>query len=246
MIRGTVALPVWNSKAIAWLCMESLCRQFPPRDEWELIVFEEHHEEALGYKFFDGYRKRLDAAGCVKYGFMYANSKYSLSEKWVMIAKNASETSEYFCLCAADNYYSPYMLRDAEENIREAEWSVTPKGYFYDLKLDKIVRYELPGITGLQMTARTSMVISFPAEKINKGVDTWFSRQMGSKATIFYGNHWQNILCTNGLNNISTERQQLIRKCQSPFHETRMKLERIVPEDISKRLKILSRCLRSQ
>ncbi len=61
MIKGTVALPVWNSKDIAWLCMESLCNQIVDF-KWELLVFEEKHDRQLGRSFFEGYQSRLP--GC--------------------------------------------------------------------------------------------------------------------------------------------------------------------------------------
>jgi len=246
MIRGTVALPVWKSKYIAWLCMESLCRMKPPKDEWELIIFEEHHKEALGVDFFDSYRDRLSDVGCVKRGFIIAGRKYSLSNKWVLMARDASETSEYFCLCAADNYYDPNMLRDAECNIKQADWCITPHGYFYDFKTERVLRYDFQHIVGLQMTAKTSMVREFPLEDVNKGVDTWFARQMGMKGTVFTSNHWQGILCTQGLNNISFERGEFFISPQPPFYATRKRLQNIVPKDIYHRLKTLTRCLKLQ
>lgn len=246
MIRGTVALPVWNSKAIAWLCMESLCRQHMPSGGWELVVFEEEHSEQLGESFFRNYAKRLTSVGCERLVYYSAPDKYPLSQKWVMIARQAAITSTYFCLCAADNFYSPYMLREAEKNITESEWSVTHRGYFYDLHFDKVVRYELPGLVGLQMTAATERVRNFDMDEVNKGVDSWFSRQMGQCGTIMCANHWEGILCTNGLNNISTERYQHFLSPHPPFYETRKQLNNIVPEDISNRLKTLSRCLKLQ
>ena len=40
-VEITVALPVWNSEAIAWLAMEGLCNQVHPGVGWELIIMEE-------------------------------------------------------------------------------------------------------------------------------------------------------------------------------------------------------------
>ncbi len=37
----TVALPVWNGSRIAWLAMESLCRQEEIDFWWELVICEE-------------------------------------------------------------------------------------------------------------------------------------------------------------------------------------------------------------
>ena len=162
------------------------------------------------------------------------------------IARRASITSEYFCLCAADNYYDQHMLCEAERDIETNDWCVTPRGYFYDLMLDKVTRYEAMLLVGLQMTAKTDMVAQFAGEKINKRVDMWFSEKMGMKGSIMINNHWEGILCTQGLNNISKERHQLIVECEPPFYKTKKKLQDIVPEEIYKRLKTLSRCLKLQ
>lgn len=246
MIRGTVALPVWKSKDIAWLCMESLCRMKSPKDEWELIVFEEEHKGALSRSFFDLYRDRLMSIGCNRIKYITTDSKHSLSCKWVVMAEESIGTSEYFCLCAADNYYDPHMLWDAEQNIKKADWCITPQGYFYDFNTERVLRYEMPNIVGLQMTAKTDMVRNFPLEDVNKGVDTWFARQMGMKGTIFTDNHWRGILCTHGLNNISKERGKHFINPSPPFYTTRKKLQNIVPIDIFHRLKTLTRCLKLQ
>lgn len=247
MIKGTVALPVYNSKKIAWLCMESLCNMLPPKDEWELIVYEEKHDDQLGHKWFGKYSDRLKAVGCLHASYLTLEDKRYLSWKWIEIAEAARGTSEYFCLCAADNYYSPYMLRDAEKHIKKADWTVTPRGYFYDFYYDRVLHFEWQAPVGLQMTARTEFVRHFPFESVEKGVDTWFqSKIKGSKVIDYSSEHWQQILCTNGLNNISKERVKNFIDPEPPFFDTDKQLNEIVPEDIAKRIKTLSQCLRSQ
>lgn len=241
----TVALPVWKSKDIAWLCMESLCRQ-KPVDEWELLIFEEVHKEALGQKFFHSYSDRLKETGCKRVEYQTSMEKYPLSMKWVMIARQSDKNSEAFCLCAADNYYDPHMLQDAERNIKKADWCITPKGYFYDFQTERVLRYDFATIVGLQMTAKTRLVRQFPMEEVNKGVDTWFARKLGLKGSIFLDNYWQGILCTQGLNNISHERCKYFDDPQHPFYSTRKKLINIVPVDIYHRLTTLTRCLKLQ
>ena len=53
----TVALPVYNSKKIAWMAIESLCSQINVDFNWELIVYEEIHSESvfpnLIYDYFE-------------------------------------------------------------------------------------------------------------------------------------------------------------------------------------------------
>jgi hypothetical protein len=239
MITGTIALPIWKSKEIAWLCLESLCRMNKSINVWELIVFEEKHNEQCGEEFIMSYAKRLQKVGCENIQYMNCMMKTPLSQKWVLIANHACSTSEYFILCAADNYYSPFMLQDAEKYIKQADWIITTQGYFYDINLDKLLRYSFFSRTGLQMIAKTEKVRKFPMDIVNKGVDMWFSEKIGYNIMIDPTDHWQNILCTNGMNNISTERVEFFTNTQPPFYETLKSLPMIIPIDIYSRLKTL-------
>lgn len=236
---GTVALPVWKSKEIAWLCMESLCRQFPPEGEWELIVFEEKHNEALGEEFFKSYSDRLRDVRCKAVLYISCPDKWPLSKKWIMISLMSHYESRYFCLCAADNYYSPYMIQDAERDILSADWVIFTRGYFYDFSMDKVFKYNFPSRIGLQMIARTELVRRFPMEIVNKGVDMWFSRCIGYNIMMNNSNHWKGILCTNGMNTISVERKEFFADPHPPFYRSRKKLKDIVPIDINIKLKEL-------
>lgn len=266
MIFGTVALPIWNSKEIAWLCLESLCRQNKPENGWELIVFEEVHPTAVGESFIRSYEERLRGVGCEKINYMTTYERLPLSQKWVYIAKAAVDDSKYFCLCAADNYYHPWMLQDAEKQIGEADWCVQTRGYFYDFSLDLVTEYFYPvmgigkeviinskpfvvgPLVGLQMYASTPMVKRFPLVDVWRGVDSWFSIQMQIysiakngkdgflKCFVDGSDHHENTLCTNGYNNISTGRVNFFKEMRKPFYATEKKLEEIVPEDIYKRI----------
>jgi hypothetical protein len=187
---------------------------------------------------------------------MTSDRKYSLSEKWVMIAREAAETSEYFCLCAADNYYHPHLIWDAEAGIAEADWCLLTKGFFYDFHLDSVVYYDYNSLIGLCMAARTSFVRQFPLEVLPCGIDGWFSEQMKIVAhekhdrmlhvLIFGNDHWKKMLCTNGLNNISIKRRDRLKDPKAPFYPSEVPLDAIVPFDIVKRLKDISQCLKSQ
>ena len=248
MIKGTVALPVYNSFCIAWLCMESLCRQVKPIDGWELIVYEEMHLTQLGESYFRSYEDRLRDCGCERIIYLTAQHKIPLSQKWVEIARNASPTSVYYCMCAADNYYQPWMLCDAEIQMEIAEWAIMIRGYFYDILLRKIIMYHYQSLTGLQMIARTEMVRQMPIECVNRGVDGWFYDNLrrlkggDDKLSVFIdaSDRYQQMLCTNGLNNISTGRVNYFYNTIPPFYKTDKRLEDIIPDDIVERLNALS------
>jgi hypothetical protein len=234
-MRGTVALPIWNMKDITWLVMESLCNQIKPIDGWELVIFEDG-ENQLGEDFFYSYEERLFKAGCEQIKYFNSDNRYPLSMKWKMIASQSE--GEYFCLCAGDNYYSPYMLLEAEEYSKQADWVVTTKGYFYDINMESICRYDYYAPFGLQMTAKTDLVKEFPFTNLNKGVDKWFASQIPDKL-ILESPHWNKTLITNGLNHISYEREDLFKDPIPPYYATDVTLEEIIPKELCQRLRLL-------
>lgn len=235
MIKGTVALPILDMPKITWLVMESLCAQIKPVDGWELVIFEDGINQ-LGEDFFYSYEERLSKAGCEQIKYFTSENRYPLSMKWVMIASQSE--GEYFCLCAGDNYYSPYMLVEAEEYSKQADWCITTQGYFYDINLDIICRYNFYAPFGLQMTAKTELVKRFPMENINKGVDKWFSSHIKDQM-IIESPHWHKTLITNGMNHISYEREELFKDPMPPYYETDVTLEEIIPKSICQRLRSL-------
>ena len=246
MIKGTVALPVWNSQRVAWLPMESLCRQNKPVKGWELIIFEESHKTQLGEAFFRGYESRLKEVGCEQIKYLTSDFRIPLSQKWVTMAKASARTSKYFCLCGADDYYHSNLLCESEDAIEGADWLITPKGYFYDFNQDKIILYNINTLTGLHMTAKTKLARKLPMEEVNRGVDGWFTknlirvgRKMKGSIQVYmsFSEQWKHILCTNGLNNISLERHKYFTEVRPPFYSTDAVLTDIVPEDIAIRLK---------
>jgi hypothetical protein len=236
-MKGTVALPLWNMPDITWLFMESLCNQIKPCEGWELVIFEDG-ENQLGEDFFYSYEERLSQVGCEQIKYFNSENRYPLSMKWIMIASQSE--GDYYCLCAGDNYYSPYMLIEAEKYSKEADWCVTTKGYIYDINLDKVCRYDFFAPFGLQMTAKTELVKRFKFETVNKGVDKWFSNHIKDK--MIYEPK-RNTLITNGRNHISYEREELFIHPASPYYKTKTKLENIIPVEIAKKLRL---CRKSQ
>jgi hypothetical protein len=231
--------------------MESLCRQLQPANGWELIVFEEEHDEALGRELFESYGGRLRDAGCERLVYMSCADKVPLPQKWVKIAKKSSRQSTAFLMCAADNYYHKWMLQDTEAAIKEADWCIMTKGFFYDFNLDETFYYHYNGIVGLHMAARTDVVRHFEKSDLDRGIDSWFSQQMLKQSHdrglllrcfIDGSEHYKGTVCTNGYNNISSGRVNLLREYKHPFYKTEVKLSDIVPEDIYNKMI----CLKSQ
>ena len=229
-MKVTVALPVWNSKEIAWLCMESLCNQ-KVDFEWELLVFEEKHPQQLGRDYFKSYQSRLP--GCT-IRYLTRNKWISLSEKWAIMGMVCE--GEYMCLCAADNYYHPYMLTDAMTS--GADWFITTRGYFYDIDYQKMLIYNaLLENVGLQMTASKRVISGLPMQQKKRSIDNWvFNNLEMSLTRKDTSTHWEGTLCTNGMNNISHKRHKFFKEVKYPFRQTSKTLYNIVPEYIADRL----------
>jgi len=238
----TVGIPVWNSREIAWLPMESLCRQ-KTKEKWELIIFEEKHDQACGEKFFMKYKDRLTAAGCVSLKYLTAKQHVPLSYKWAELGRQADIRSKMFCICGADNYYQKDMLQDsANAHHQGYDWLTAKKGYFYNFKSGVLAKYSLherpAAKTGLQMAIATGLMRALPYQEKHRLLDAWVfnnarpQRQKNEQKNL-------NTLCTHGFNNISTKRGKLIDSLEMPFYQTKKTLEDIVPKDIAERIKTL-------
>lgn len=233
----TVGLPVWNGKEIAWLVMESLCRQ-KTTCQWELIVFEEKHDQACGEEFFDSYKKRLKDAGC-ELVYMTAKEKKPLSYKWIDIAKKANKESKMFCICGADNYYQKHMVQDASDAYKEGhDWLTTRVGYFYNIHSGRFAKFSIrpQANTGLQMAVSTELLRNIPYVEKHKLLDNWMFNSCKPERQKTLKKNFGS-LGTAGFNNISKKRGMRIDEQIPPFYKTDKKLSDIVPEEIEIRLR---------
>ena len=199
------------------------------------------HSDMCGEDFFRSYEDRLIKVGCERILYLSPARKVSLSRKWVYMARAASESSVYYSMVAADNYYHPELVVDCEKSMIDSEtkihWALMTKGYFYDFNIDRVIEYNYNSLVGLCMTADISKVKEFPLVDLQRGIDGWFSSQMGHRTVYIDGTeHWKKMLCTNGLNNISTQRYKYFLEPNTPFYATDVTLNQIVPEDIYKRM----------
>jgi hypothetical protein len=238
----TVGIPVWNSKEIAWLPMESLCRQ-QTRERWELIIYEEEHPQKCGQEFFDSYLDRLRGAGCVSLRYLTSKQQQPLSYKWAEMGRAADRRSRMFCICDADNYYQKYMIQDSAEAHRQGyDWLTARKGYFYNFISGVLAKYSLherpEAKTGLQMTMATKLMRNLPHQERHRYLNAWVFNNAKPQTIKNEGSNF-NTLCTHGCNNISNERGEMIDSFQMPFYKTDKKLEDIVPPDIAERIKKL-------
>jgi hypothetical protein len=152
----TVALPALNAKKIIWLALESLKNQIDVNFAWELIVFEEKGESK---KIVQSYAGLLP--GCVRIIYKTitkddafykiedikknkCTSYYTLLEKWINMSKIADKNSKIFVKHAVDCYSPPKRLYIHYEHFKNNNcyYSTQPKGYFYNINLNKYFLYD--------------------------------------------------------------------------------------------------------
>ena len=232
-MKLTVALPIYNGKDIAWLCLESLKRQRDVDFDWELIIFEEEHDQQLGELYF------FNTGPCVKMIYITQKEKLSLGQKWYKIVQAADLESKVIVFCAADNYYHPYMLRDSMDAFkRGVDWFYTVKGFFYDFGSEKIILYGSRKKTGLQMAASLEIARKIPNRPRKRLVDIWLRNNMKPQnPEMDMSGHWQETLFTHGYNIISSKRGEYFHNTKYPFRKTAEKLEDIVPLEVANRMK---------
>lgn len=244
MISLTVGLPLYKSRDIVWLAMESLCRQSSIWFNWELIVCEEDsscNSEFFGEEELMKYSEKLKAVGCESIKYISVDKWIPLSQKWKQIAEDASETSLVFVLQAADCYSPARRLVKTYELIKSGhDWVQGDAHNIYDLLSDKM--YLLKKKTehiGSDMAVRTSLAKQLPFSDKKRGVDTWFFLSCKAvKKNLSVGYDRINVkfsLNVHGLNNISNRRKMFGKT----YKKVESRLENIVPKDIADRLREL-------
>ena len=230
--KVTIALPVWNSQQIAWLSMESFCRQ-EDAVPFELIIFEEEHPAQCGNEYFFAYGDRLKDAGCTRILYMSCEAKFTLAEKWVYIAREAK--GDAFCLCGCDDYYSRHMVRDAYRGIKEGyEYIYDTSAYFYSTKVRQMIVYDEQKYKGLMQCVPTARMQKIKPEPKNIGVDRWIVGRIKPRKKKM-NTELRDIVCTDGFNNIS-HRDGYYQKIVKPFYPTDKTIFDVLPAEVAERL----------
>ena len=228
----TVALPVYNSKKIAWVCLESLVKQENINFNWELIIYEEEHEQSIFPSVLYDYIEELKSVGCSKILFISGKEKVSLVEKWIEIGKNVSPTSQCFILQAADCYSPKSRLKISYEKIvnEDYDWYDQTKGYFYSFISDRVILYEYKGLTNLNMSLKTEYMKNLPFSKLKSGIDGYIynhcviSCKNASRnfRRYFDDELYNDSVDTHGHNNISHARESYFDTKPNIFTKTNM------------------------
>lgn len=231
-------LPLFRSKEIAFVVMESLCRQQNAPD-WELVVIEEDFDSPLTLKGVEKYSHRLRMAGCGKITYISIDQWMPLSAKWHYLIQNCSDTSKIVCFNSADVYCPPNRL--------EKQFSVLTSGYnwyrissniVYDIETRLHYKRESIGQNkGDTVCRATTMDIArkLPLQPVKRSVDGWTFNTFRVYGLIQFtdsseiGNLSVNV---NGINNISLDRQKRIMEMENCCDDMCNHL----PEDIVKML----------
>lgn len=247
--RLTFALPLYRAQDIAWLALESLCRQENIDFEWELIVIEESAPLAFGEDNIRAYEKRLAEVGCrTPITYIGLSEWVPLAQKWHRAAQLAN--SDGFLLAAGDDYANPRRLSETARLFSEgAEFVHTPLGYFYSLIQDTLCVYDHKNNKhpcGLDKAVLTHIIRNALPEGSRQSyhVDGW----VFSKIRYFLGRNpsmlwdqthsWKKGVFTDGMNNISFARRSWYNKTNPitpfrlPTEQEFSSLSDIVPKDI--------------
>jgi len=248
-VQLTVGLPMYRTKHIGWLALEALARQVDIDFSWELIVAEEQEELMLGEEAIRACESRLREAGCTRVEYIPVQSWISLSQKWLLLARHASATSEVFAFQAADAYCHPHRLRTSFDlTLGQYDWSQSKKMLMYSVKSGKVILLDR-GVRaswgyhncGDNMAVKTVLARKLPKADCRTGVDNWLYRRCqeikGSKLNVIWdeSTNWKAGFHTKGLNNISDYAGKF-ETVQAPFQETGIDLKDTIPAEILVRL----------
>ena len=256
MIEMTICLPLFRAKYIAWLALESLCRQKNIDFKWELIICEEIFDEEFGEEQINTYKERLKNVGCTNLVYIPLSKWIPLSEKICLMIKNASESSLYYGDLGADMYTPSLRIksqRDILKNNPDIDWCAIGKTIFYEIKTEKlfILDAEFSVNDASSRASRMSIMRHFNICNKKIGIDGTifkfiknFAKSKGKKFTTYLDNSdelWMESLNVHGLNNLSVggERELYFsgKRKEERIKVCNVDINKIFPLEILKKLR---------
>lgn len=241
MIQLTVGLPIWNSKNIAWLALESLCNQKNIDFDWELLIVEEQIEE-FGIDNVKKFCDRLKKNRCVSIRYIPLDYRIPLPQKWKLMFKSIDKNSKIFLLQAADCYAESNRLRRTFEKAKEGyDWIQNRRGYYYSLHYKKVIEFDQSTFgagckTGLNMAVSPNILKNIPDSFQTSGIDNWLFKESSPKNVCWIDEHIPDGVDTDGLNNISFARRHNFYNPKKPFNKTDITIDKILPLPILEKL----------
>jgi hypothetical protein len=244
---ATVALPLWNMGGIAWLAIESLCRQ-KTEYPWELIILQESADIEHNYFSLSADdQERLKAAGCCRIEVKEYSERVPLLQKWADAGELASDFSVAFLLHAGDCYSDPNRITESVKAIDSGhDWAHQASGMFYRTTDGATVKYNgntKAYFTHLNMAFKTEYARTIPVSDITSKIDGYLFLYIKDMVRDFRVGFIPDSLAsldTHGHNQISVNRGAFFDNPKAPFVETTYKLEDTkLPTEIIQRLQTL-------
>jgi len=221
MIEATVGLPLYRGQHIAWLALESLCKQ-RTTIEWELIIAEELGNDEFGKEKVYSYAGRLGKANCKRIIYSGLKKWVPLSDKIVLLIRKASPTSKVFIYQGADNYSKSTRVQESYDLIvnHRNDYITSQIGAMYNIYTEQVFIYDVRKLydstkltTGWDQAFSIDLLKKLKSIGKKEGIDKWLTEaakeaKLGSPLKFFYNNHpsWNEGFHTHGINNITLHR----------------------------------------
>lgn len=248
-IEFSVRMPMFRVKYIAWLALESLCRQKGINFEWELIMAEEQiGNEIFGKEKVDKYIPRLKAVGCKRVHYIPLKAWIPLAQKMCLLVENCSKESKYVAFQSADYYSSPGILAaqySAFKRNPNIDWFTSrPWTVFYDIQtgISKMVRNGAKG-SGRACKLKYARLIAPTTRR--KGCDKWFynnivaivkSKENRVLREYIDTEQWRYAFNVHGFHNCTLSRGGRMRSGHKKFREVSFDWKKNIPVDILERV----------
>ena len=229
----TIALPIYNSKKIAWLSLESLSNQVNINFKWELIIYEEEHDESVCPNLLNEYLNKLKKVNCCRIILITNTERVLLIDKWIEIGKSSNENSKVFMLHAADCYSPSNRLKITYDKIvnENYDWYDQTKGFFYSFISDRVILYNYSGLTNLNMSLKTKYIKTLPKSNLKKGIDGYIykhCKSLNPDLKHYYDPIlYHDSVDTHGFNNISLSREEFFDTKPQIFITTNLTLNNL-------------------
>lgn len=247
-IELTVGLPIYNNKEISWLSIESLCNQIDIDFDWELVVFEETHDQSSCPMLLLEYKEKLISVGCKKIVHITDNNKVPLTNKWIDIAKHSSENSKCYLFHGSDDYSPKNRLKFSYNRIvkENYDWYDQRKVYFYSFISGKVIIYDKNGCPNVNMATKTEYVKNILPTDLKRGIDNYvyknIEKNIGKVKRFSEQELFSDAIDTHGLNNISQNRETLFYTKPDIFQVTELTIYDLpLSNEIIKKLVLLTK-----
>ena len=252
----SIGMPLYRSRYIAWLGLESLCRQTGVPHPWELLVAEEqgsNKHKFYGLKRIMAYEKRLKKVGCCKILYIPFDEWLALSYKWRYLADHTHASSKYFLMQPGDCFSPPARMRTAIDLFQQdkSDWVHGYKRLIYNIKNGQVVLFTSQYVkngeqrTGVDIAVLTELIRQIPMKDRPAIVDSWVFANCREargrpkfKLSVDRTDNWKFGLGTYGMNNISG-RNKHFRGGHKFFKKQNRSALNDIPRGIIRKLKEL-------